>query len=899
MVRLITLFFCLMSFNSFCQKEDYLWLFGGASFGIKFDYVTKLPSVIIGKYNPYSNEGCSVVCDSLSGKKLYYTNGLVVIDANNQLMPHGSGLLGNTSSAQNGMSAPIPGQCNRYFIFSNSSAYEFGPYGTLYYSIVDLNLVGNGTVTNPLGDIESVSKNTNILTNTSEAVTVVRGTMKGVYWIIVPMAVSSQITVLKITPSGIINTGIFDTGIPMTDIRNIRFSEEAGKFVIVGNYGMDPNVICNFDRTIGQISNPVKMTGTPQTNENINYYGPYDCEWSKDGTKLYYSMYRWYNTSGGGRLYQYDLNQPANPPALIYSISGDIQNTGRGLKRGPDNKIYWLYREGNLSYYVGVVNNPDLAGVLCNFNPAGLNVGVDIGNDGKFPEFISQNNTNNPPVAVDDVIMGCLSNSDTIFNILNNDIEPDGGPLIISIQKINHGSATVLADNTIKYVKPSSYSGVDTIWYKICDLGCTNQCDSAVVSLVIKPFANAGIDAVVCKDSVKLSGNGGGIWSVASGSGIFSPTANDSNAIVSGLSNGNNKFYWTITNATCGNSVDDVTIFREIPPIPDAGPDQNICNNFATLVGSGNGIWSVVKGTGFFSPSNSNPNATVSGLSNGINMFYWNVSGGFCGNFIDSITITKIIKVVANAGIDAVVCKDSSILNANSTGTWSVASGSGIFNPSANDPNALVSGLSIGNNKFYWTITNAICGNSIDSVTITKVASLKIQLSSSTDTICFGNNVTLNVHISGGSGSNNFLWKSSDNSISGFTDDNIVSVKPSIGIIIYYAKIEDKKHAGCSSSLDSLVITCLGYQKLIIPNLITPNEDKLNDFFLVKDVDGFNLLPGADFEVYNRWGENIYKSDNYSNNWNANNVSDGIYYYILRQGCDNHQGQKGWLQIIR
>lgn len=86
-------------------------------------------------------------------------------------------------------------------------------------------------------------------------------------------------------------------------------------------------------------------------------------------------------------------------------------------------------------------------------------------------------------------------------------------------------------------------------------------------------------------------------------------------------------------------------------------------------------------------------------------------------------------------------------------------------------------------------------------------------------------------------------------------------------------------------------------QELVIPNLMTPNHDDKNETYVIRDVNNFDILPGAKLEVYNRWGERVYRSSNYDNSWNATNINDGMYYYYLKTGCANDE-YKGWLHII-
>ncbi len=52
--------------------------------------------------------------------------------------------------------------------------------------------------------------------------------------------------------------------------------------------------------------------------------------------------------------------------------------------------------------------------------------------------------------------------------------------------------------------------------------------------------------------------------------------------------------------------------------------------------------------------------------------------------------------------------------------------------------------------------------------------------------------------------------------------------------------------------------------------------------------------------VYNRWGNLVYQSKDYQNQWDGNGLSEGTYYYILQlktpQGIREY---KGWIELLR
>ncbi|GLU53737.1 gliding motility-associated C-terminal domain-containing protein [Dyadobacter frigoris] len=80
----------------------------------------------------------------------------------------------------------------------------------------------------------------------------------------------------------------------------------------------------------------------------------------------------------------------------------------------------------------------------------------------------------------------------------------------------------------------------------------------------------------------------------------------------------------------------------------------------------------------------------------------------------------------------------------------------------------------------------------------------------------------------------------------------------------------------------------------IIPNVFTPNSDGKNDFFEIDHV----TLSTWKLEVYNRWGKQIYLHENYDNTWDGNNLSGGMYYYVLSNPVLQKE-HKGWVTIMK
>ncbi|TND09511.1 MAG: hypothetical protein FD123_1102 [Bacteroidetes bacterium] len=80
--------------------------------------------------------------------------------------------------------------------------------------------------------------------------------------------------------------------------------------------------------------------------------------------------------------------------------------------------------------------------------------------------------------------------------------------------------------------------------------------------------------------------------------------------------------------------------------------------------------------------------------------------------------------------------------------------------------------------------------------------------------------------------------------------------------------------------------------EIALPNIVTANGDGINDFFIIP-------CPGEwKLEIYNRWGNKIYTSNFYQNDFNGRDLSDGVYYYILESPADGKK-EGGFFHLIR
>jgi gliding motility-associated-like protein len=84
-----------------------------------------------------------------------------------------------------------------------------------------------------------------------------------------------------------------------------------------------------------------------------------------------------------------------------------------------------------------------------------------------------------------------------------------------------------------------------------------------------------------------------------------------------------------------------------------------------------------------------------------------------------------------------------------------------------------------------------------------------------------------------------------------------------------------------------------------IPEGFSPNEDDINDLFVIRGILNF---PSNDFRVFNRWGVQIYQAIPYTNAWDGKSTSNlnvggdtlpvGTYFYVLdlKDGSEVYTG---------
>lgn len=111
----------------------------------------------------------------------------------------------------------------------------------------------------------------------------------------------------------------------------------------------------------------------------------------------------------------------------------------------------------------------------------------------------------------------------------------------------------------------------------------------------------------------------------------------------------------------------------------------------------------------------------------------------------------------------------------------------------------------------------------------------------------------------------------------------------------FYITATNAEH--CSST-DSVLVKV--FRELKIPNAFSPNGDGVNDKW---NIPGLADYQESSVEVYNRWGQVVFRSKGYSVPWdgtfNGSPLPVGAYYYIIAPNAKGYGKLSGSVVIVR
>jgi hypothetical protein len=365
--NILFLLLVLLNKSVLSQGIDNLWLMGYECCSTYFNPMNldfSSGSLVIDtvQRNMNINSSNGVISDK-QGNLLFYTNGVYIANASDNIMLNGTGLNPaqfTTNHTHYGLTIPqanliipFPEDSTKYYLFHETSDDALNTKSSfyLYYSIIDM------TLDNGLGGV--VQKNTILLNDTFLVgkMTACKHANGRDWWLIKYEYQTGSVFKFLITPIGI-------SGPQKQNLQAIRynangqvvFSKQGDKYAFYDtNKDLD---IFNFDRCNGNFHSRIHV----DINDSAAAGG---VAFSPSGRFLY--------VSSTSYVYQFDMNAPniaASQTTVavwdtFYSPIPPAATTYYLAQLAPDNKIY--INCGNSTLDIHVINYPDSAGAACGF----------------------------------------------------------------------------------------------------------------------------------------------------------------------------------------------------------------------------------------------------------------------------------------------------------------------------------------------------------------------------------------------------------------------------------------------------------------------------------------------------------------------------------------------------
>lgn len=330
-------------------------------------------------------KGVSAISDE-AGNLVFFTDGIRVYTSGFFFMNDATDLQGNPLANQSSLFVPSSGNPNKYFLFT-ADLYVPPVYTNgIRFSVLE-RLSTGWTIT---------EKNTLLLSQNTQKLAGVRHANGVDYWVVTHGFGSDKggsYYAFLVTSDSIV----------MQPVESVVGERHEGDFNNNGGYmKISPDgsrialavpeagliEMADFDSETGRVSNPIHNT-------SVSYPYALGVEFSGDSKMLYLTTNPL--DASPNKLYQFDLEQNglSNPTELASYAPVDGKQLG-ALQLASDGRIYVANFGASLASIseLGVIYNPERAGVACNFNTldGAPNNGVALTGSGSkegLPNFVS------------------------------------------------------------------------------------------------------------------------------------------------------------------------------------------------------------------------------------------------------------------------------------------------------------------------------------------------------------------------------------------------------------------------------------------------------------------------------------------------------------------------------
>lgn len=489
----------------------------------------------------------------------------------------------------------------------------------------------------------------------------------------------------------------------------------------------------------------------------------------------------------------------------------------------------------------------------------------------------------------------CINSASGVINLAGN------SAAVVDWQtSINNGATWTGIGNASSI---ENFSGLtQTTLYRVEVVGgvCPNTY-SDTLEVYIEQLSVAGTldpDTLICENNaltLTLGASTGSIvdWGSSPDGTTWSPLGvpSPTNTYNTGNLTDSTYFHVEIKNGICPSVFSD-SILVQVQTNVTSGTvsgGTSTCASNATGVlninGNSSGVlnWetSTDNGTTWSNIANTTTTENYTGLSQ-TTWYRALIDGGVCmDRFTDTAYIT--VSAVTVAGIlnaNTTICAGNNYtmnLTGN-TGTvvrWQ-SSTDGISWTNIGVTDSTYTASSITDSIYYRTIVKSgICAEDTSNIIFIDVFPLPIANAGNDTTILLGDTAQLV-----GNGGLLCAW-TPGGSLNDSTLYNPLAFPP-INTTYTLAVIDAN---GCFGFDDVTVSVGSPIPPLDVKNVITPNKDGYNDTWYIE---GYKAYPNIAVRVYNIYGQEVYKNDDYKNDWSGNykgkSLPNGTYIYIVMPG---------------
>ena len=131
---------------------------------------------------------------------------------------------------------------------------------------------------------------------------------------------------------------------------------------------------------------------------------------------------------------------------------------------------------------------------------------------------------------------------------------------------------------------------------------------------------------------------------------------------------------------------------------------------------------------------------------------------------------------------------------------------------------------------------------------------------------------------------------------------HILTYTPDINFVGLDSAIYMVCQEGCTCATATVYFNVGKDAKCEVPSIITPNNDRMNDAFIIPCLAEDGTYPNNVLSIFNQWGDEVYHAEPYKNNWegtfDGEDLPASTYFYIIDLG-NGEKPMSGYLIIQR